>query len=222
MGLLAWGTIEPMHESSWQTKLYAINKWLGSGSINIFGPPFAGKDTQAKHIAELLHASVVSGGDILRSHADQLTIKKLMSTGELFPTDYYLGIVLPYLSRPGFENKPLILSSVGRWSGEETVVMDAARKAKHPIKAVVYLNLEADVVHDRFEALQHNNDRGQRHDDALHLIDVRLAEFNQKTLPVIETYKHAGLLVEVDGNQSPDKVSEDIINSLFTKATGQI
>lgn len=208
-----------MHD---QKRVKIISEWLGSGSINIFGVPFAGKDTQSKLLADLIGAEVVGSGDILRSHANQHKIKELMSTGELFPTDFYLGIILPFLSKPEFDNKPLVLSSVGRWSGEESVVMRAAEEAGHPIRAVVVINLEDTQVHKRFEHSQHKNDRGQRHDDALHLIEVRLREFKHKTLPVIEAYRDLELLVEVDGNQPPDKVTNEIINSLFKKTQGQV
>lgn len=208
-----------MSELSADTKLLSVKQWLGAGSINIFGVPFAGKDTQSNVLARLLGAEVVGSGDVLRSHPNQKIIRELMSTGELFPTDFYLEVILPFLSKPEFKGEPLILNSVGRWSGEETVVMQAAEQAGHPIRAAVFIELGDSLVHERFEQSQHKQDRGQRHDDALHLIDVRLQEFNQKSLPVIEAYRQAGLLVEVDGNQAPEKVTREIINSLFKKAT---
>lgn len=206
-----------MHENSLDSNLAVIKKWLGSGSINIFGVPFAGKDTQSKRLAELLGAEMVGSGDLLRNHQNQEKIKELMSSGELFPTDFYLNIILPFLSKAEFHGKPLVLSSVGRWSGEEKVVLKAAETAGHPIKAVVLIELDDELVHKRFEMSQHLGDRGQRHDDAMHLIEVRLSEFKQKTLPVIAAYKDAGLLVEVEGNQPLDKVTEEIITALAVK-----
>lgn len=202
-------------------KLDAIKKWLGNGSINIFGMPFAGKDTQSKMLADLLEAEMIGGGDILRSHADQAKIKEIMSTGELFPTDFYLSIILPFLSRPELEGKALVLSSIGRWHGEEKVILEATEKAGHPLRAVVLIDLDEEKVHERFEISQSKNDRGERHDDALHLIDVRLQEFKDKTLPVVEAYREAGLLVEADGNQSPENVCSEIVNSLFSRATNK-
>ena len=192
-----------------------IKNWLGSGSVNIFGPPFAGKDTQARLLSEALDAPVVAGGDILRSHPDQAKIKRLMSTGELFPTDFYLSVVLPYLSKPEFANKPLVLSSVGRWSGEEKVIVEAAEQAGHPIKAAIYLKLGADNTKQRYAHSQEIQDRGLRHDDAEQVIEVRLAEFMKKTLPVIEFYKNKGILLEVDGSLDRQKAAEQIVQSLF-------
>ncbi len=191
-----------------------IIKWLGSGSINIFGLPFAGKDTQAHRLADALDASVIAGGDILRSHSDQEKIKELMASGELFPTDFYLGIVLPFLSQPSLVNKPLILSSVGRWHGEEETILKATSDSGHPLKAVIFLSLDETEIWHRFEVSGQQKDRGFRHDDAAHVLEVRLKEFQTKTMPVIDFYRKNNLLVEVDGMQNPEDVTRQIIDRL--------
>lgn len=196
------------------SKILQIKKWLGSGSINIFGVPFAGKDTQARRIGELLKAPVIGSGEILRSHHDQEKIRELMSTGKLFPTDFYLSVILPYLKQEGLTGKPLVLSSVGRWDGEQEAVMQSAQEAGHPIKVVVFLDLDEELVWERFKTTHHIGDRGKRHDDAEHLIDTRLEEFRTKTLPVIEYYRELGLVVEVDGRGGPDTVTKQIIENL--------
>lgn len=188
--------------------------WLDSGSINIFGVPFAGKDTLAHNLSKQLGAPVISGGDILRSHGDQATIKKLMKTGELFPTDYYMRIILPYISQESFVGKPLILSSVGRWSGEEPTIIQACIEAKHPIKAVIHLHVDKEQVWKRFESSQQQQDRSHRHDDAAHILEVRLKEYETKTLPVIEYYKQAGLLIELDGHQKIEDTTASTLEAL--------
>lgn len=192
-----------------------IAEWLKTGSINIFGMPFAGKDTQAKLLAHALKGCVIAGGDILRSHPNQEKIVQLMATGELVPTDFYLEVILPYMSRDEFNDKPLILSSVGRWKGEEKAVIDAAREAGHPIKAAVFLNLHKTEVWRRFEASLSQKDRGHRHDDAAHIVEVRLKEFREKTYPVIDYYRSEGLLIELDGHGNPETVHKHIIDHLM-------
>lgn len=192
-----------------------ITSWLGSGSVNIFGLPFAGKDTLAHNLSRELGAPVISGGDILRSHDDQATIKKLMSTGELFPTDYYLSIVLPYISQEQFIDRPLILSSVGRWSGEEATILQACQQAEHPIRAVIHLNVDANIVWQRFETSQAQQDRSHRHDDAAHILEVRLQEYTKKTLPVLEFYRKHNLLIEMDGHKKVEDTTADALRHLY-------
>ena len=175
---------------------------------------FSGKDTQGKKLAEMFDGTLLGGGDILRGSDIPPQIKAAMKTGKLIPTKDYIDIVLPFLSKPEFSNQPLILSSVGRWIGEEEGVMQAAKESGHPIKAVIYLNISEQTVHDRWQALHELNDRGERHDDTPEILDIRLQEFREKTLPVIEKYRELGLLIDIDGDQTPEQVYEDIQTAL--------
>jgi len=191
-----------------------IREWLSTGSINIFGKPFAGKDTQGKILADLLDGVVLSGGDILRNSTIPNHVQETMRSGKLVPTEEYINIVLPYLAQDHFAHQPLILSSVGRWHGEEAGVLQATEQAGHPVKAVIYLNLEDDTVRQRWHNLKDTNDRGDRHDDTLEVLEVRLQEYHEKTLPVIDYYRKKGLLIEIDGHQNPEIVHQTILTAL--------
>lgn len=196
------------------TDLEAVKKWLGSGSINIFGLPLSGKDTQCGRLAEALEGTVIAGGDILRSHPDSERIKALMASGKLFPTDFYLDVVTPHLSNPHLADTPLILSSLGRWHGEEEAVIKTAAESGHPIKAVVALEIDETEVWRRLESSRQIGDRGQRHDDDEKVLETRLEEFRNKTLPVIDFYRNNGLLIEVDSSAPTEEVTDSIIESL--------
>ena len=196
-----------------------VRQWLGSGSINIFGRPFAGKDTQGRILAELFNGSLLGGGDILRGSTIPDHIKALMHAGTLIPSEDYVNIVLPYLSKPAFQHHPLILSSVGRWKGEEEGVIEATRESGHELKAVVYLNLDEEKVISRWHALKDLNDRGERHDDTLEVLEIRLKEFREKTVPVIEKYRELGLLIEIDGDQPLDVVTNSVLRELTNRAS---
>lgn len=203
-------------------QLEEIKTWLGSGSINIFGMPFAGKDTLAHNLARELRGQIISGGDILRSSPDQVKIKQLMQTGELFPTDFYLGIILPFISQPSLKGKPLLLSSVGRWSGEEPTIMRACDTSGHPIRIVIHLNIDPDTVWKRFETSQSLQDRSHRHDDARHVLEVRLREYQKKTLPVIEFYKQHNLLIDIDGQKMIEDTTEAALDHIYIFSTESI
>jgi len=199
--------------------LYTIKEWLDSGSINIFGLPFAGKDTHGATLSHLFDAPLLGGGDILRNSVIPPELKKDLDAGLLFPPDKYLEIVTPYLSKPEFQNRPLILSSVGRWIGEEEGILRATKASNHPIKAVIYLHLSEEVVYKRYEKSQEKGDRAGRADDARHILATRIEEFNTKTLPVIEIYRQRGLLIEVNSDAEKHEVIENILARLFLKAT---
>lgn len=198
-----------------------ISQWLGSGSINLFGLPYAGKDTQAELLAKEFGGVRLSGGEIIRNSIVPPHVKAAQDSGALVPTEDYVNIVLPYLGRNDFAGKPLILSSVGRWHGEEDGVIQALEQSGHPLKAVVFLTISEEKLHERWEIAQATGDRGARADDARHILSTRLAEFHDKTLPVIEYYRDKGLLIEIDASKHVIDVCRDIIDALVRRSTMQ-
>lgn len=202
-----------------EDKIQTISKWLGTGSINIFGRPFAGKDTQGRMLADLFGGQLIGGGDILRNHHDPEKIEKIMATGGIIPSDYYENMVVPYFSKPEFKDKPLILSAVGRSHGEEPVIMRAADGSGHPIKVVIHLVLSEDEVWRRFEAALLDQDRGHRADDHRSVLKTRLNKYQDKTVAVLDFYREKGLLIELDGTLSREAVEAEIIDRLAERAS---
>jgi adenylate kinase len=145
-------------------------------------------------------------------------VTTLIRAGKLAPTEDYIAIVLPYLSKEEFSNKPLILSSVGRWHGEEDGVLGAAEASGHPVKAVVYLDITEEGVRTRWQEKNHVGARGERHDDTEEILETRLEEYREKTLPVIDYYKKSGLLIDIDSSLPKDVVLQTIIDELYKRA----
>lgn len=198
-----------MHE-----QLDAIREWLGQGSINIFGMPYAGKDTQGQALADLLGAELMGGGQILRNSVIPDKVREIMEAGGLIPTDDYLQIVLPYLSHEQFQDKPLMLSAVGRWDGEQHGVLQATEASRHPLRAVILLTVPETTARERHDAAVSTGDRGPRADDDPAVFDNRLEEFRKKTVPVVDFYRNHDLLIEIDGSGTPVRVTEAILEKL--------
>lgn len=202
-------------------EIETIKKWLGAGSVNIFGRPFAGKDTQGRILADMFDAPLLGGGDILRNSVLPERSKEALKKGLLIPTEDYVDIVLPYLGQDEFKNHPLILSSVGRWHGEEESVMQATEKSGHQTKAIFYLNISEDEVRRRWAKSQEERskgDRGNRADDSADALDIRLEEFREKTLPVIEHYRKTDIFFEIDAEQHAPEVTAKILDTLYKLA----
>lgn len=189
-----------------------IALWLGQGSINFFGMEFSGKDTQAAVLADIFGGAVMGGGEILRNSRIPDRVQEALDRGEYIPTKDYVEIVLPYLNSPSFYKKPLMLSAVGRWLGEEQSVIAATKASGHPIKAAVYINIDRQTALARFAVAQ----RG-RSDDFEANVMQRISEFTKKTLPVIEVYRKLDLLIEVDGTKTIEEVANDILEKLYQK-----
>ena len=195
-------------------KLEKIKSWLGTGSLNIFGLPMSGKDTVGMRLAEDLQAKFLSSGIIIRAYEAEQN-EDMTGSGKLIPTNTFYDIILPYFSREELRNDSLVLSSVGRWSGEEDKIMEAAKAGRHEIKAVVMLDLTEEEVKNRFEAAKELNDRGERADDAnIEVFETRLAEFREKTMPVLNHYDELKMLVKVPASGSRDEGYTNVIDRL--------
>lgn len=200
-----------------------IKKWLGAGAINIFGKPFAGKDTHGHELAELFDAPLLSSGKVFRDSKDSLSpeVKEILDSGGLPPSDVFLSLFAPYFKREEFIGRPLILSSVGRMRPEEQEIIKAADESGHPIKAVVYLHLKDATVYERQAASQEKGDRGDRPEDAVHILETRIQAFNIETKPVIDVYRDMGLVIEVDSDASKEEVLKSILARLFMAASNE-
>ncbi len=194
-----------------------IKQWLGNGSINIFGLPYSGKDTVGIRLAELLGGRFLSSGLILReAEKEDKDLKLSMMQGALVPQDKFKQIVLPYFFREDIKDFPLVLSSVGRWSGEETEVMNVAKDSEHEMKAAILLNISEADIKSRWEQARVLQDRGKRADDKdLKVLDNRIKEFREKTMPVVATYQKLGLLVPVRADMSRNEVFEEVLKNLL-------
>lgn len=203
-------------------KILKIKEWLGTGSVNIFGLPMSGKDTLGVRLAEAIGGKFLSSGLIIRAN-EELTRQHFTEKGDLAPTDIFEKWVLPYFDKPELADFPLILSSIGRWSGEEDTVMARAEQSGHPIKAAVILNVsEADVM-ARWETVATLKDRGTRYDDSDPAVfQNRINEFRVKTSPVLLHYRALGLLIEVKADMERDQVFAELINKLYDYAINHV
>lgn len=191
-----------------------IKSWLGTGSINIFGLPMSGKDTVGLRLAEALGAKFLSSGIIVRA-LEEASKQDFSGQGNLIPQNVFFEWVLPYFEKEELKKFPLVLSSIGRWSGEENQVISVAREAKHPIRAVVMLQLSEEEAIARWEAAKLLNDRGLRADDANpQIFQTRLNEYREKTLPVLRHYQELGLLVPVKAAGPRDYVFANVVKAL--------
>ncbi len=172
----------------------------------LIGIQGAGKSTQGLLLSEKYGIPYLSSGHIFREMAKEKTklgrwLKETMNSGALIPDAQTLEIVLTYLEKPEY-SKGYILDGFPR-----TVVQAEAFNGS--IDHVVYINVTAK------EALWRISGREQlRDDETLAAIRKRIELFFSVTMPVVEYYKHANKLVEIDGEMTVEDVFADIVSKL--------
>lgn len=204
----------------------------------LFGPPGVGKGTQAKILAEEMHIPHISTGDMLRSAAAQGTelgkrAKAIMDAGQLVPDDVMIGIVREVLGSARAA-KGFILDGFPR-TLPQAKSLTGIFKDLH-IEKYWVLNLEADdeeiirrlgnrlvcrkegrIFSTDVDGVEPGkpcpacgSELYQREDDAADTVRKRLQVYHAQTAPVIEFFRGAAALIDIDGTNSIDVVQREI------------
>jgi adenylate kinase len=184
----------------------------------IFGPPGAGKGTQASRIAERYGIPAISTGDIFRANIKAetplgLQVKEIIASGGYVGDEITNAIVDDRLSQPdcapGF-----LLDGYPRTADQVGALDELLAGRGGELDAVLELTVDDEVVVDRL--LKRAAIEG-RVDDTEEVIRERMAIYHAQTAPLAAMYAERGLLVQVDGLGEVDEVSARIGAALDTR-----
>jgi len=204
--------------------------------ILLLGPPGAGKGTQSKRLADEFDLEHVTTGDALRSNkgmdisdmdTEYDTPGEYMDAGELVPDEVVNAIVEEALSKAdGY-----VLDGYPRNLEQAKVLTEIT-----DLDAVIYLSVDDEELVARLTGRRVCPECGasyhvefappeeagvcdecgaeleQRDDDTEETVRERLRVYEENTAPVVEHYREEGVLVEVDGEGTPDEVFENIVD----------
>lgn len=205
--------------------------------IVMLGPPGAGKGTQAKKLAQELDLVHVSTGDLFREHLKNETelgklAQQYMNQGELVPDDVTIKMVEERLSRPDCE-EGAVLDGFPRTPAQAEALDDLLETLGGSVTVVPYIKVPDEelvarlsgrwmshsgrVYHEKYNPPTvkwiddiDGSQLYQREDDKPETVRHRIEVYNEQTAPLIDYYREKGLLVEIDGSQSIENVTEDI------------
>jgi adenylate kinase len=210
-------------------------------NVVLFGPPGAGKGTQAKELAKQYQIPHISTGDILRGNVRDGTelgkeAKGYMDKGELVPDEVLIGIIKNRLAesdcKPGY-----LLDGYPRTTPQADALSAILEEIGMPLEVVLNIDVADEELvtrlcgryvctcgesyHMKFNPPEKENvcdacgaELYQRDDDKEDVIRQRLDSYKEKTQPLINYYKEKGLLVDIDGTGAIDRVFSDICKIL--------
>jgi adenylate kinase len=210
--------------------------------IVLLGPPGVGKGTQAEILSQRSGLAHISSGDLFRENIkNQTELGKLaqtyMSQGELVPDDVTIAMIRDRIGRPdckqgaildGFPRTPAQAEALEKMLGEFGGQVDAV-----PLIAASE-NVLKQRLNDRWtcRAVGHiynaksnppkavgvcdidGSELYQRDDDKAEMVIHRIQVYLDQTSPLIAHFRDLGKLVEIDGMQSIEHVTQDLLEAL--------
>jgi adenylate kinase len=181
----------------------------------LFGPPGAGKGTQAAKISEALAVPHVSTGDMLRSAVASGTelgqrVKSVLDAGELVPDGLMGETVEARLQQPDAAGG-FLLDGFPRTEAQVEMLDRILDRFGQRLDRVVMLEVPEDTVVDR---LLGRAEKEQRADDNEETIRQRLRVYWSQTAPVADVYRSRSVLAEIDGTGSVDEVFDRVMAAL--------
>lgn len=177
----------------------------------IFGPPGAGKGTQAVQIRERYGIVHVSTGDMLRTAVKDGTqlgslAKSFMDKGELVPDDVVIGIIKERITKPDPGNG-FLLDGFPRTIPQAEALDQVLEAEGLKIDAVVSIEVDDEEIIKRISGRQAEENRA---DDKVDVVKTRLDVYRNQTEPLKEYYRERGTLKEIDGIGSVQEVGDSI------------
>jgi adenylate kinase len=178
----------------------------------LFGPPGAGKGTQASALVERYGVAHISTGDIFRANVGDetelgLKAKQYMDDGKLVPDDIVIAMVDDRLRRDDVADG-FLLDGFPRTEGQVEALDETLEDTGHRLDAVIRLIVDDDEVTERL--LQRAVQQG-RSDDTAEAIATRLEQYKADTEPAVTAYRERGILHDVDGEGTIDEVRERVL-----------
>lgn len=207
--------------------------------IVLLGPPGVGKGTQARILSETSKLAHVSSGDLFRENLKNETelgklAKSFMDKGELVPDDVTINMIRERISRPDCETGA-ILDGFPRTPAQVDALEKMLAEFGGEVNVVPYITADESVLVERASGrwtcrakghIYHEkynppkqagicDDDGselyQRDDDKVETVTKRIRVYLEQTMPLVEYYRKAGKLVEIDGAQAVEQVTAGLL-----------
>ena len=180
-------------------------------NIILFGPPGAGKGTQARYLVEKLNGFQISTGELLRNEIKNNTeigakIIKDMDSGSFVSDEIVNNIIKNIIFDPNKKNK-LIFDGYPRSISQARNLDLLLKNSNQKIDFIFFLNVKKEIIIQRIEKRKVLEDRA---DDKTNTILKRYDTYMQTTKPVLEFYSKNPNFKEIDGSEEIDQIIKKI------------
>ena len=180
-------------------------------NVIIFGPPGAGKGTQAQNIVKKFNLHQVSTGDLLRTEIKNKSeigkeIEEIISKGDFATDDVVNKLIKNIVFDPQKKDK-LIFDGYPRSLSQAKNLDLLLDNSNQKIDFIFFLNVNKDTIIKRIEKRKILE---KRSDDDLSTILKRYDTYMETTRPVLDFYSSRSYFYEIDGSEKIEVISSKI------------
>ena len=180
-------------------------------NIILFGPPGAGKGTQAKYLVDRLNGFQISTGDMLRKEIKNDTVigKKIindMNDGKFVNDEIVNKLIQSVIFDPQKKNR-LIFDGYPRSLSQAENLNLFLKNSNQKIDFIFFLKVHKDIIIKRIEKRKIEE---RRSDDELGTILKRYDTYMETTKPVLDFYSKNSNFIELDGSAKIDEITGKI------------
>ena len=180
-------------------------------NVVIFGPPGAGKGTQAQNIVKKFNLYQVSTGDLLREEIKNKSeigkeIEEIISKGDFATDEIVNKLIKNIIFDPQKKNK-LIFDGYPRSLSQAQNLDYLLNNSNQKIDFIFFLNVNKDTIIKRIEKRKVLE---KRSDDDLNTILKRYDTYMETTRPVLDFYSKNPNFYEIDGSEKIEVISSKI------------
>ena len=180
-------------------------------NIILFGPPGAGKGTQAKYLVKKLNGYQISTGDMLREEIKKETVigKKIISNmneGKFVSDEIVNNLLKNHIFDPNKKEK-LIFDGYPRSLDQAKNLDELLANSNQKINYIFFLNVDKQTIIKRIEKRKILE---KRSDDDLETILKRYDTYIETTKPVLDYYSQNSNFHEIDGTLEIDQITSKI------------
>lgn len=188
-------------------------------NLILFGPPGAGKGTQAEKLIEKYGLVHLSTGNLLRAEIAQKTAlgvaaKNFIDKGQLVPDEVVIGMVDSYFDKHKHA-QGFLFDGFPRTVAQAVALDKLLEHKKTDIAAVLALEVNEEELTKRL--LNRGKTSGRTDDTDEKVIRERFSVYNQETSPVADHYKKARKFTSIKGEGSIDDIFNAISDTIDKK-----
>ncbi|MBW3605178.1 MAG: adenylate kinase [Actinobacteria bacterium] len=180
----------------------------------LFGPPGAGKGTQATALSERYGIPHISTGDIFRANVGNDTelgreAKQYMDRGDLVPDEVVIAMVDERLGQDD-AGDGFLLDGYPRTLAQVEALDKTVAQHGSQLDGVIRLLVDDEELMSRL--LRRAEEQG-RSDDTREVIASRIETYKDETEPTVAQYRERGILYDVDGEGDVDEVRSRVLDA---------